>query len=322
MGGACYDRDVFAASSNKAFSHVSDQAIGRSSIDATLLPRLTPAGPCRRIRCSWRNPVACVLDVTGSMGDWSKIIYDKLPLFMGEITKQGYLAEPAISFAALGDAHSDKAPIQVCDFSRTRELDTYLSRIWLEGGGGGQARESYELMAYYYLNHCALESDELSLMFIIGDEGFYPSLDAAQVKHHFGDSIESMDSKALFQKLSRIFRIFYIHKAYHDQLDEKRILKQWREALGEQVLILDDPKSVIDVMLGAIALTSRSRSLDHYLTDMASRGQSKDRLGMVKKTLESFSRSLALERVSVKGRLPMPFSSAASGDRWRRFSSR
>jgi len=29
------------------------------------------------------HPIVFALDVTGSMGDWSKIIYDKMPMFYG-----------------------------------------------------------------------------------------------------------------------------------------------------------------------------------------------------------------------------------------------
>ena len=50
------------------------------------------------------------------MGDWSKIIYDKMPMFYGQIMMQEYLTDPAISFCAVGDAIHDRAPIQVTDF--------------------------------------------------------------------------------------------------------------------------------------------------------------------------------------------------------------
>jgi len=29
------------------------------------------------------NPIVVAIDVTGSMGDWTKIIYDKMPMFYG-----------------------------------------------------------------------------------------------------------------------------------------------------------------------------------------------------------------------------------------------
>ena len=56
------------------------------------------------------------LDVTGSMGEWPKIIYDKLPMFYGQIMMKNYLPAPSVSFSAVGDATSDDAPLQVTRF--------------------------------------------------------------------------------------------------------------------------------------------------------------------------------------------------------------
>jgi hypothetical protein len=319
MGGSCYDRDVISTSSNRMFSDISSKAISSSYADSDLLPRKGKNSPCRDIDCFHRNPIVCVLDVTGSMGDWSKIIYDKLPLFFGEIEKQGYLTDAAISFAAVGDANTDSAPFQICNFSQSRELDDYLSRIWLEGGGGGQNRESYELMAYYYLHHCTLTKSELAFMFISGDEGFYPHIEPKLVAQFFGDDVSRMDSKKVFQQLRSKFNIFMLHKKYDYDSSDPEIIKQWRDVLGERVLRLDEAKAVIDVMLGAIALTSGTRNLNGYLKDMKDRGQTTQRLKDVEKSLAGYSDSLAIVKASVTGMLPVPAADAPRrGWKWRK----
>lgn len=71
------------------------------------------------------------------MGDWSKIIYDKMPMFYGQIMMQGYLQDPAISFCAIGDAKMDDVPLQVTSFGQGKQIDEVLSKMYLEGGGGG-----------------------------------------------------------------------------------------------------------------------------------------------------------------------------------------
>eukprot|EP00349_Pseudokeronopsis_sp_Brazil_P002038 CAMPEP_0202962536 /NCGR_PEP_ID=MMETSP1396-20130829/6650_1 /ASSEMBLY_ACC=CAM_ASM_000872 /TAXON_ID= /ORGANISM="Pseudokeronopsis sp., Strain Brazil" /LENGTH=59 /DNA_ID=CAMNT_0049683199 /DNA_START=131 /DNA_END=310 /DNA_ORIENTATION=- len=53
------------------------------------------------------NPIVVAIDVTGSMGNWSKIIYDKMPMFYGQIMMQGYLSDPALSICGIGDASTD-----------------------------------------------------------------------------------------------------------------------------------------------------------------------------------------------------------------------
>jgi len=37
----------------------------------------------KKLICKHKNPIVFALDVTGSMGEWAKVIYDKLPMFYG-----------------------------------------------------------------------------------------------------------------------------------------------------------------------------------------------------------------------------------------------
>jgi hypothetical protein len=103
------------------------------------------------------TPIVVAMDVTRSRGDDSRVIYAKLPMFIGQIELRNYVPGPAISFAAIGDATSgDRAPLQVGQFEADNRLDDVLSKIWLEEGGGGSGQESYELAAYYYARHTKL----------------------------------------------------------------------------------------------------------------------------------------------------------------------
>ena len=58
------------------------------------------------------------LDITGSMGVWSQVIYDKLPMLYGQIIMNKYLKDPSLSFCGIGDATADRAPLQVTNFGR------------------------------------------------------------------------------------------------------------------------------------------------------------------------------------------------------------
>jgi len=75
------------------------------------------------MECDAENPIVVAIDVTGSMGNWTKIIYDKMPMFYGQIMMQGYLKDPALSVCGIGDAKSDRAPLQVAEFGQGIELD-------------------------------------------------------------------------------------------------------------------------------------------------------------------------------------------------------
>jgi len=45
--------------------------------------------------------------------------------------------------------------------------------MYLEGGGGGNEHESYELSAYFYYYHTNLEKCHIPFFFVTGDEYFY-----------------------------------------------------------------------------------------------------------------------------------------------------
>ena len=47
------------------------------------------------------------------MGNVSKVVYDKLPMFYGQLVLQGYCKNPSLGFAAVGDHLTDgfKSPI-------------------------------------------------------------------------------------------------------------------------------------------------------------------------------------------------------------------
>jgi len=36
-----------------------------------------------QLECTAKHPIVVALDVTGSMGEWTKLIYDKMPMFYG-----------------------------------------------------------------------------------------------------------------------------------------------------------------------------------------------------------------------------------------------
>ena len=48
---------------------------------------------------------------------------------------RSYVKDPAISFAGVGDAYTDKAPLQVSDFKIGAHIDEAIEKIWLEGAG-------------------------------------------------------------------------------------------------------------------------------------------------------------------------------------------
>ncbi len=282
--GKFYDRDVSDRSSrtSSGTSQVSEEAMSRSRVDASLLPK------GRELVCNAKSPLVYAFDVTGSMGNLPKIIYDKMPMIAGQLVEQGYLDDPMISIAAVGDIESDLAPIQIADFSLIRALDTWLQKIWLEGNGGGQAKESYEFTAYFYARMFKMPKAVTPFFLFTGDEGFREELLVNDLKAHFGGEHQKVSAFTIFEELKKKFfgNVYLIHRKY-ERSENASIVRQWQEALGkERVIDLPEDLAIADLTLGLFAVTVGGRTLKDYLKEMKEREQTEDRIKKVGKALE------------------------------------
>ena len=256
MGGGSYDGEVARttrATNQDVFTYQGYVGAPSPSTQRSVHPELNPHGTTRE--CVNLTPIVVAMDVTRSRGDDSRVIYAKLPMFIGQIELRNYVPGPAISFAAIGDATSgDRAPLQVGQFEADNRLDEVLAKIWLEEGGGGSGQESYELAAYYYARHSKLAATERGakgFFFFLGDEGFYPRVDLAQVRAILGHEAPegqpwdergrvepgetSIDSAKIFAELQQKFHTFLIYP--QKSMSERRRdidaeIKQRVEAAG------------------------------------------------------------------------------------------
>jgi len=302
MGGGYYEADdseplaprtapvrseVIHTSAATGYSAQAEEVLGQSSLHAEMEPLN------RTVICRHKSPVVVAIDVTGSMGNWSKIIYDKLPMFYGQIMMQGYLEDPSICFLGVGDANSDEAPLQVGEFCQGAALDNWIAKLWLEGKGGGQNHETYELAGYFAAQKMIFDgATNKPFLFFTGDEGFYPCV----LEEHIAEIVDesyaegNVPSDALFRDLRDKFHVFLLHKPYFDAQINEVLRAKWEAVIGgEHILELTDAKSVIDVMLGAIAMVSGTRTIDQYMVDLDDRGQSSARKSQVAAALSGLS---------------------------------
>ena len=212
MGGGRYSLDI--ARENRSSNTEAFHAPAGTVIRTEVHPALNPYGKRREVNNV--TPIVVALDVTRSRGDDTKLMYEKLPQLMGQIELKGYIENPGISFAAIGDATSDRAPLQVGQFEGDNRLDQVLERIWIEEGGGGTGQESYELAAYFYSRtNCVRLAQGIGkkgYCFFVGDEGFYPKVDKAAVRRLIGDELaDDLPSTEAFRRLQEKFHTFLLY---------------------------------------------------------------------------------------------------------------
>ena len=160
------------------------------------------------------TPIVIGMDVTESRGDDTKRIYEQLPSMLGSILVSGIVPDPEIMSAAIGDANSDKAPIQVSQFESDERIDAQLEKIWMEKGGGGTGQESYELLAYYLAKKTELDClkrGKKGYFFITGDESPYPEVSAAFIRSYIGGRLrKGVPTDLIFAELQQKYHVFFI----------------------------------------------------------------------------------------------------------------
>jgi len=225
-------------------------------------PLMNPKGVrVRESRDSAEHPnslgIVFALDVTGSMGTIPKLLAnEQLPQFMKVLT-DCKVADPQILFMAVGDATSDSAPLQVGQYETTAELmDQWLTWCFIEGGGGGQGKESYELALYFLAQHtemdCWVKHKKRGYLFMTGDELPYPSLSKHIVESVLGDRLDDdLKTEEVIAELQKTFVPFFVIPD-HDR--RQKCERRWRDLLGDNVLCLEGPEDVCYVTAGAVAL--------------------------------------------------------------------
>lgn len=234
-------------------------AKSHESLDASLLK-----GGVRESRDSDKHPesnaVFVGFDVTGSMREVPQMLQKSLCTMMGLLLRKSYLTDPAICIAGIGDATCDKAPFQVGQFESGIEIENDLTKLYLEGGGGGQQTESYELALYFLARKTAIDCFEKrgrrGYAFIIGDEMAYKAVDRHEVKAVFGDTLQAdIPLAEILAEAKKKWEIFYILPKMTAYYDEPHIIAFWKNLLNQNAMKLEDPNGISEMIASTIGLS-------------------------------------------------------------------
>lgn len=91
-------------------------------------------------------------------------------------------------------------------------------------------------------------------------------------------------------------------EAAYANYNEKVVIEQWASVIpAEQILMIQDPRAVVDAMIGAMALTSAALDLDGYIRNLNDVVlQTPERQEDVRQALASFARIAAAPKVSIQ----------------------
>lgn len=208
-------------------------------------PLLDPKGVIRECRDSEEHPntipVILALDVTGSMGLATKHCATKL----NDIMENLYAKVKDVEFMmmGIGDLACDRAPIQATQFESDVRILDQTTKIWFEGGGGGNSYESYTAAWYFGLNCTDLDCwkrGKKGIIITLGDEPLNPYLPGKRLGSVLsGQLMNDVDTNELYEKVIEKFDVYHI--AITDQESsfaryEKSIKATWGKLLGQRCL--------------------------------------------------------------------------------------
>lgn len=266
-------------------------------------------------------PIAVLFDVTGSMGRIPQALQAKLPKLYGLLLEKGYVEHPQILFGAIGDATCDRVPLQIGQFESDNRADDNLENFILEGGGGGQTHESYELGAYFMARHTETDAwdkrGKKGYLFFIGDERNYPKVNAKMAASLIGvGPQEDISTEALYLELQQKWEVYFLF-AEQGSYSAEEIIGQldpisgdptWRMLLSQNALVLEDAEAVCETIALAIGLAEGTIDLEEGI------GHLKE-IGTTSETTEAVGKALATVAASAPGKVAVASSSlpAASG---------
>lgn len=279
-----YDPGPWKGHDFKSARKVYDDYAGRSYNDAVnsrvVADDLVPDS----VTTDCKSPLIILSDVTGSMGEWPATMFSKLPYL--DIEGKQYLGEGMeICFGAVGDANTDKYPLQIRPFTKGLDLKKQLTSLIIEGNGGGQGMESYELAALYAARNIKTPNAiRRPIIIFIGDEAPYGRIDSAFAKRYAHTLInESISDKDAFNELMENNSVYLVHKPYSRTSEEPGIKRHWISLLGEdRVADLPDANRIVDVIFGILA--KEVNQIDYFHKEIEDR-QTADQVNTVYRSL-------------------------------------
>jgi hypothetical protein len=218
-------------------------------------------------------PIIIALDETGSMGRIPhELIKDGLPHIMDSIIKGG-IADPQVLFLGIGDHKADSFPLQVAQFESSDEkLDYWLTKVYLEGNGGGNGGESYLLAWYFAAHHTVTDAWEKrqkkGFLFTVGDEPCHDVVSSSFLRHLMKNSVVENDlhAKELLEAASKTYEVYHIH-INHGSYPAN----SWKQLMGERCIEITNH---LDVAKTIARIVTENSSVETARTQISTPNES------------------------------------------------
>ncbi|SCW28567.1 hypothetical protein SAMN02910456_00350 [Ruminococcaceae bacterium YRB3002] len=181
------------------------------------------------------TPIIIGFDVTSSMGYLAKTLATRtMNEVITTLLEGAYMSDPQILLAAVGDVKCDETPLQVTQFESDIRIIKELMDLHLEGGGGGNGGESYNLVWYFAAKHTSTDCYEKrrrkGFIFTIGDDNCHPDLSVVEVGQAFKDRVPyTLSNLELMIMAQKYYNVYHINIA-NGTPENKKVFRNWRES--------------------------------------------------------------------------------------------
>ena len=240
---ASYDTAVrtMGFNSTTAMAYANVQDVYREN---RLNPLLNPKNVMRECLDTEEHPetipVILALDVTGSMGPAATMCASKLDEIMTEL--YGKVKDVEFLMMGIGDLACDDAPIQASQFESDIRILDQTTKIYFEGGGGGNSYESYTAAWYFGLHNTKLDCwkrDKKGVIITMGDEPLNPYLPGRTLSEVLGCPSQDVDTESLYKEVIEKFDVYHIAITDHSSYSryEEQIKDSWGKLLKQHLII-------------------------------------------------------------------------------------
>ena len=242
-------------SSTTAMASASVQEVYREN---RLNPLLNPKNVVRECLDTEEHPetipVILALDVTGSMGSAATMCASKLDEIMKEL--YGKVKDVEFLMMGIGDLACDNAPIQASQFESDIRILDQTTKVYFEGGGGGNSYESYTAAWYFGLHNTKLDCwkrGKKGIIITMGDEPLNPYLPGRRLSEVLGTSTQDVDTEVLYKEVCEKYDVYHIaitnNSCYNRYKDE--IKNSWGNLLNQHLIVATSnelPKIISEII--------------------------------------------------------------------------
>ena len=282
MGHGDYDAKAYRSYALNAASTPRHELFHRSTKDAPVrsgqevnAEKIKIRESCDSTDHPLSTPVMVGLDVSGSMGMIAEHLAKQgLGTFIEQTLQRKPITDPHLLFMAIGDATAhDRAPLQATQFESDNRIVTQLTDLYLEGGGGGNDYESYDLawaFAAYRTKCDAWEKRQTKgYLFTIGDECFPGSANLEYMRKVFGSTCPQNPTPenllAAAQEKFNVFHICILEGNYCSNRSQRdRAQSTWGQRLQKKAVCIDNYRHVAELLVSIMAI-NEGKEVDEVL---------------------------------------------------------